>query len=137
MLLLHKIEVILRQAKQRNQPVSSHDIWQSPDISESAPKEYHVRDRVRAMVAKGLVVKVPIAESQSGNKRSSVGYMWANLEKSIDSEGLRSTRKGTDVPIEPVQPVVSLDRDVELVVSGVTVVVGRNPATGRIRITIE
>lgn len=86
MQMYHALETVLRGAADAKQPLTLGDIWEVASIREAAPKQTHVRDKIKVLLYHKLVTKVSVAASQSGNKMSRVGYMWANDAKSVEGE---------------------------------------------------
>jgi hypothetical protein len=162
MLMYHTIESILKEAAQAQQPVTLRDVWEKPEIRQLFKKEHQVRDKIGVLVSHKLVTKVTVAQSQSGDRRHKVAYMWADLDRTADAElNYRQAASGASSRVtapagraiearKPVPaPTPSLDvevevngltvfagRNVELFVDNVKCVVDKNPETGRVRIAI-
>lgn len=161
MRMYHVVEQVLRQAASENHPVSLRDIYERTEVKEIFPKEYAVRDKVNVMLNHGLVTKVTIAQSASGDKRSRVGYVWAVADSTaaerIDfahaargSGRIKHPKEGNTgiqhvpkpVPTQNVEVEVNgltvyAGKGVQMFVQGVSMTVDKNPLTGLIRIVLK
>jgi len=133
MALFHHLENELRKAAQDKTPLTVRDLWERPEVNAVAKTETQVRDKVKTLLENHLLTKVTVAESQGGDKRGRIGYYWRDLQKTSDDLNIRKMQSRQ----EPKHAPMIVNKDVELVVNGITVVVGKNPETGRLRIVIE
>lgn len=131
MALFHHLENELRKAAEAKAPLTVKDLWERPDIKAVAKNEMQVRDKVKTLLENRLLTKVTVAESQGGDRRSRIGYYWRDMEKTSEEVKVRKP------PANGKDHVQEAVNDVELVINGVMIVVGKNPETGRIRIVIE
>lgn len=133
LVLFHQLELVLRQAAKDQIPLTVRDIYDTPAIKGVAKGELQVRDKIKTLHEHNLLVKVTVAESKAGDKRARIGYMWRDETKTVESLG----RHGRTAKVTPPHEKPITAKDIELVVGGVTIVVGRNEETGRLRIVIE
>lgn len=138
--LYNQMEIVLRKAKLENAPLTVRDVFEAADVQRIAMNEFQVRDRLKVLVEKNLVSKVDVPASQAGDKRGKFGYMWKEDSKSItDLSSLSlSSKQATVTHISAMtsRKVVE-NKDIELVYNGVVIIIGKNPITNRLKITIE
>lgn len=132
MQLFHALEVALRRVAEEKSPMTIRDLHDIPAVKQVSRGELQVRDKVKTLLDKGLLTKVTVAESQAGDKRGRIGFYWRDPEKTSDLVKVRNGKKHETVPVP-----VPTDKNIELVINGMTIVVGKNPETGRLRIVIE
>jgi hypothetical protein len=132
------IELVMRKALELNTPLTMAGIKAVQDIQAAAKTHHQIRDAVINLLDKGYVV----AEGSRLERR----YKWKEGAESFSPSKAQVTAmskrpgKVTDpmpdnVVTQAAAPLVS--QEVELVVAGVTIIVSKNAATGRPRITIE
>lgn len=131
--LYHQLEVVLRKAAAEKRPMTVRDIYEVPDVKAVARNELQVRDKIKTLMDNNFLTKVTVAESQGGDKRGKIGYYWKDEEKTIEKDFKTPRANVSRVEEEPQAPV----KDIELVFNDVTIIIGKNPETGRIRIVIE
>jgi hypothetical protein len=140
------MEEVLKEAARTQSPATIRDVWENPAVKEVAKNEIQIRDKLRTLHENNLIVKVTVPSSQTGDKKYRVGFYWRDMDKT--SMDLASLRPRTPAPayippaqeVDATQPVkhpVKVSREIELVVDGLTVIVGKNQQTGRLRIVIE
>lgn len=137
MMLYHVIETVLREAGKRT--LTLRDIWEKPDVKVLTPKEHTLRDRLRTLVDRKLVIRHEVSESDSGSKQSRIGYTWANLDKSV--EEMKMPRKN----VVSTPPAIVVELPLELNVYGTQIVLGkgivvvaeRDISTGRVKLTLS
>lgn len=151
-LFYHVIEAILRRKASEAHPMSVRELAETPEIVELKPPEYKVRDKLKHLFNKGLVSRVTIGKVGSGKDR--IAYFWRDNEKTAHEFTDHKRPQGRPIgslnipkevtpkevtPKEVWEPAEKLKvgRDIELEINGMTIVVGRNPVTNRIRIIIE
>lgn len=156
MLMYHAIEDVLRVAATQQHPLALRDIWEKAEVRGAISKETMVRDKINVLVKRGLVTKVTIAQGESGDKRSRVGYMWADMDRHADDEldykhaaaGAQGAYKRhlavphvneptDDVEIEVNGMIVYAGKGVELHINNVVCVVDKNPDSNRVRLYIK
>jgi hypothetical protein len=161
-LVYHRLESILRDAALNQQPVSVQDLWENPGIRERVNKLHNIRDKIKVLSDHRLITKVSVPQSQGGDRRVRVAYMWADTDKHADDElrkplpredkastqvrSVQSTpakppssqpsRSTLDVEIEVNGLRVFAGTNVEMFVQDVKCVVDKNPDTGTVRIII-
>lgn len=141
------IEAHLRRAATHDIPLTLPALNKQGDIKAIAKSGWQVRDLLKSLVRKGFVI------------HDTHGYVW-NMQAPPFVIGNRSLQRTRTEPSEPkvqriVSPKPSLDKmqgltmpqlksrnvkpakDIELVIGDTLVVIGRNPVTQRLRITIE
>lgn len=122
--LKNAIVTILRQATKRDTPVTIRKVMDSAAVKKLTDNEPMVRAKVTSPVGQQLAIK---HELEGGG----VGYTWADLGKIVEEKPEKAP------PKQKIKPIVVPSGDVELVVEGITVVIGKNPSTGRLRIVVE
>lgn len=161
MKMYHVVEQVLRQAAIENHPMALRDIYERAEVKSIFPKEYAVRDKVNVLLNHGLVTKVTIAQSASGDKRSRVGYMWAVMESTAQERidfahvasgsgrtkhpkreniGIRHVPRETptqSVEVEVNGLTVYAGKGVQMFVQGVNLTVDKNPVSGLVRIVVK
>lgn len=125
--LFSLLEQALKKASEEKQPVAVADLWANPDIQSAAGSVEQVRSKVKNLCDSGKAVQVPIAQSQAGDRKVRQGFMWKTDETAM-------MRRDAD---KKPNPVVFPTKDIELAINGTLIVIGKNPETGRIRITID
>ena len=131
--LYHQLEVVLRKAATEKRPMTVRDIYEVPNVKAVARNELQVRDKIKTLMDNNFLTKVTVAESQGGDKRGKIGYYWKDEEKTIEKDFKTPRANVQRVEEEPQAP----NKDIELVFNDVTIIIGKNPETGRIRIVIE
>lgn len=132
------VETILRQALQENRPRTFKELSQHVDVKRVAKNEQQLRDVVSRFRNKGMIVNKKMREFSDAYKSNESGWIWA-----ADNEVVPVALPKHKVDKKPSIPVITMvestkaDKDVELCFNGTTILVGRNPISGRIRITIE
>lgn len=155
--LYANIEALLRKAEADSEPLMMREIVHHETLEPFAKSDWQLRDIVKSMVSSGFVIS---EGTGPGTK-----YYW-NVERTDHPEVKpyrvrRQARPFKNPNMEPGDVVVArpdvqpepqarfdsepkriveqatLVKDVELVIAGVTIVIGKNPATGRPRIVIE
>jgi hypothetical protein len=131
------IEARLRWQASQPHGITVAELRQVTDIKNAERNAWQVRDCVKRLQARGYVT----AEGVDKDRR----YKW-NLDAGpfvITDHMRRASQQQPsavkDVLRDNVLNTVAQDvsKEVELVVAGVTIVIGKNPATGRPRIVIE
>lgn len=138
--LYHQLETALRKAAVEKRPMTVRDIYEVPDVKAVARNELQVRDKIKTLMDNNFLTKVTVAESQGGDKRGKIGYYWKDEEKTIEKDF--KTPRANVHRVEEEAQVRDIERqaqskDIELVFNDVTIIIGKNPETGRIRIVIE
>ena len=131
--LYHQLELVLRRAAVEKRPMTVRDIYEVPDVKAVSRNELQVRDKIKTLMDNNFLTKVTVAESQGGDKRGKIGYYWKDEEKTIEKDFKTPRANVQRVEEEPQAP----NKDIELVFNDVTIIIGKNPETGRIRIVIE
>lgn len=131
--LYHQLEVVLRKAAVEKRPMTVRDIYEVPDVKAVARNELQVRDKIKTLMDNNFLTKVTVAESQGGDKRGKIGYYWKDEEKTMEKD-FKTPRANVHRAEEETQ---AQSKDIELVFNDVTIIIGKNPETGRIRIVIE
>lgn len=135
--LFHHLENVLRQAKARNAPMSTRDIWEVPLIKQIAKNEQQVRDKLKTLADNGLLTTHTIAMSQGGDRRAKIGYTWRDEAKTADVVQIRkppqpqADRPSSSQPMAVETPPLPVGIDVK--VKGNQIVISLQ----HIRITIE
>jgi hypothetical protein len=132
------IEGVLKEAHRKGTPLTMARIKAHPDVVAAGIIGNKVRDVVEMYVRKELVL--------SEGERMNRTYQWFDLEHTyVPTKNQLNASNGRPGKVEDVMKdnVVTQERApkahkaIELVVSGVTIVIDKNPATGRPRIIIE
>lgn len=132
-LLYSAMEQTLRRAMAENKPVPLKRLFSSPDIHKAARGIQQVRDVISTFKAKDCILAVPI--NQKENDGAKVAYIWKDgAAFSIGKPKAKPHLKPG--PVEKTVFAPPNTKEVELVFQGIEIVVGTNPKTGRIRITI-
>jgi len=134
--MYHLVEKHLKLAAENNEPITPYWLRQKDEIKDNEASPYEVTNIIRAFIDKNMVKWIGV-----GHERA---YWW-----NPEVKGLMFTESGrfikpvldNKIPEEPVeesrvQQSVNA-KDIELVINGTTIIVGKNPETGRVRITIE
>lgn len=132
------IEAVLRDAQVENKPLTMADLKATPSILKVAKSPAQIRDAVENLVRNG--------NATSEGERIHRKYQWLEgadpytpskrqIEAAKVAPGRVVNPMKDNVVTHAAAPAVS--QEVELVVAGVTIIVSKNPATGRPRITIE
>jgi hypothetical protein len=131
--LYHKIEQVLREAAKTKHAMTIRDIFEVPAIREVAKNELQVRDKVRNLHEHQLLTRVTVPmDAAAGDKRNKVGYYWRHENKTADDMHSKPKQQGV-----VDMPGAVAGKGIEFVMSGITVVIGINEATGRLRIVID
>jgi len=151
------LEERLRWAATSNLPITIAELNETPAIKAIAKSEWQVRGIITTWSGKGFVKEV----GRRDTKGLPVEYMW-NLNSAPFVLGKRTQKSMIINPSTPeitkavsnieaaethrYQPAAaassgktkqSAESDIELAFGDTLVIIGKNPATGRIRITIE
>lgn len=140
-LLYAKLEEALRQTLETHSNLTLRELYAKPDIHRVATKIQQVRDCILSMKKKGCVKTERIVDKASAKKRgSSFAYTWMDGAHFVIGSPTPMKQRAA---IKKPSPVVTTKfakpnlNEVELVLNGVEIIAGVNPATGRIRIIIE
>lgn len=154
MALYSSIENVLRSHTEQQQPMSLAEVHESVKTDHGCTQN-QVKDKLVSLMNHKLVTKVTIAQDQSGNKRSRIGYLWAQMDRHAEDEiSARNVASGSrgakqkyaeKAPVEPSESVevevnglmVYAGRGVQMFVQNVRMVVDKNPDTGLVRIKLE
>lgn len=137
--LYNVIETLLRQALQENLPRTFREISENQDVLRVASKPQQIRDVVSTFRKKGYIIKKPMREFSDKYTPNEFGWVW-----NPDAESVVNTPPAHKANTKPSKPVIvkpdignENEKEIELVFGTTTIIVGKNPLTGRIRITID
>jgi hypothetical protein len=128
-------ETVLRQALQENRPRTFREIFSNVEVQRVATGEQQMRDVLSSFRRKGMVVKSLMAPYGDKYNKKEVGWMW-NPEEHWKIPSNDKKPSHVTVVKNPITATTT-NNEVELVIGSATIVIGRNPITNRIRITIE
>jgi hypothetical protein len=128
--LYTKVEEVLRRAMEENKPQVMADIMKNSDIMQLNSSLSQVQNVVSQLVKKKLVNKVVMPRDH--HPRNTPGYVWIQGAEWPENKHPRKHSKVKVITPPPQEPT-----EVEITVQGITVVIGKNPSTGRLKITIE
>ncbi len=135
------LEDHLRWAAKENKPRTIVEICEHFDFNNFGFKSPQVSKIIHVLAAKSFVT----ASRRLGTPNAGGCYVW-NLDAPPFLFAEKASRKAERAPSAPIVTNVSnpvatqlakIAQEVEIAMGGVTVIVGRNPKTGRIRITID
>lgn len=136
--LYSAVELTLRHATTQNAPQTMAELKTSPRLTEVATNPSQIASAIETLVRQGYAH----SEGERVNRR----YKWADMNKTYTptKRQIKAAETQAHKPVDPRKEGVmvqamspTIHREVELVISGVTIVVGKNPETGRPRINIE
>jgi len=133
------------EAHLRKGPIGMSDLLAKDDIRKHAKNAFQVRDLIKTLIKRGHVIKT--------GSSTDARYVWDPKSPPFVLPTRQMKQKHT-APSEPqvtsftdrraTTKVATATKEVELVLpstkpgeQATSVIIGRNPATGRIRITIE
>jgi hypothetical protein len=123
------VEERLRRATNDNAPISMAQLLEKPDLQDAMKNADQVRHTVKTMTDKGFVIKIGTFVNAKYKWNPNAGPF------TLETKTARLAQKTpSEVKITKKEPT---PREIELVIDDVTIVVGKNPATGRIRVIIE
>lgn len=132
MALYSAIEMVLREAAKTKHAMTVHDVFEAPAVQALAKNELQVRDKIKNLHEHSLLTKVTVPSSEAGDKRNRIGYYWRDENKTANDMQGRNRQVGVvDMPKSIA------GKGIEMVMSGVTIVIGINEQTGRLRIVID
>ena len=136
------LESILRSADANNRPLTITELNNFPAVLALRKSQWQVRDLVtKTLLKRGHVTEIT---NQQGDKV----YAWDKTSEPFNL-AIKQTRKASTKPSaatitkpEPapnaiIQQMGKIAQEVEIAMGGFSVVIGRNPLTGRVRITID
>lgn len=138
--MYQRIELILRDGTLQNNGITVSELNKTQAINDIKKSDHQVRDILLTLVKKGFVNKV-----RATAYSREVFYKW-NESAPPFVFGMVMARKANTKPsivtnTKPdsavIQQVAKIAQEIELQIGGVTVIVGRNPTTGRLRIIVE
>jgi hypothetical protein len=140
-LLYAKLEEGLRQATAAGKLVTVAELYARPDIQRAATKLQQVKDCVQTLRRHKCLFESPILDKERAKARGArIAYGWSEGAKFVLGASILKRRRNATKKPSPVVTTKfakpNLD-EVELVLNGVEIIAGVNPATGRIRIIIE
>lgn len=122
----------------RHHPFRMVELTRVPELAEETKSPWQIRDLVHTLVSKGFLIKK--------GERQNTTYEW-NTEAPPFVLQVRQFKKVATAPSEPEVTTFTETRqrtvtavatkEVELVLGEYLVILGKNPSTGRLRITIE
>jgi hypothetical protein len=112
MLVYNKIEEVLREASAARNPTTVRDIFESPAVQAVAKNEAEVRNKVNNLEQAALLTKSTVAESQTGEKRARIGYLWRQANRTVED-----MKRNGKPPAKPQPP--HAEKGITLVVYGV------------------
>lgn len=132
----------LIEAALRKEELSAADLSNKPEIKALAKSAWQARDIVKTLVKKGHVTKE--GEGKDATYKWNLGSKPFVLPAATRKQAMRapsspnvvSNATSAPVPAKPL-PASVTPKEIEVVLDGTLIIIGRNPQNNRIRITIE
>jgi hypothetical protein len=128
--LYSAMETVLRRAMAENKPVSTRQIHSNLEVQQVATHIGQVRDVISALKVHKVISTTLLNPKESFGDRAA--YMWTEGAV-LRLRGRSACKTPSQVQITKPAPI---NKELELVFGGVTIIIGLNKKTGRVCIQV-